>query len=79
VVLVDAAHDGRATAAGAGIICPWSSRVRVPDWYRLADGGARYYHALVPALAEDGETQFSYRRVGALCVPGDDAELDEAA
>ena len=27
VVLVDAAKPGRATAAGAGIICPWSARV----------------------------------------------------
>ena len=25
VVLVDQAHDGRATAAGAGIVCPWLS------------------------------------------------------
>ena len=34
--------------------------------------------ALVERLAEDGETQLSYRRVGALCVPGDEGGLDEA-
>src|SRR3954447_10333987 len=78
VVLVDAAHQGRATAAGAGIVCPWSARVDDPDWYRLASGGARYYHSLVPALAEDGESDFSYRRVGALCLPGEQADLDSA-
>ncbi|PZR17043.1 MAG: FAD-dependent oxidoreductase [Azospirillum brasilense] len=77
VVLLDPMVEGRATAAGAGIICPWASRVTDPDWYRLSGGGARYYPALVERLAEDGETQLSYRRVGALCVPGDEGDLDE--
>ncbi|AWV24040.1 Glycine/D-amino acid oxidases family [Roseomonas mucosa] len=78
VILLDPMVEGRATAAGAGIICPWASRVTDPDWYRLSGGGARYYPALVERLAEDGETQLSYRRVGALCVPGDEGGLDEA-
>ena len=35
VTVVDQAHDGRATAAGAGIICPWVSGVDDPAFYRL--------------------------------------------
>ncbi|MFD4977829.1 FAD-dependent oxidoreductase [Streptomyces sp. NPDC058424] len=31
VVLVDSLPPGRATSAGAGIICPWSSQVDDPD------------------------------------------------
>jgi D-amino-acid dehydrogenase len=75
VVIVDAAHEGRATAAGAGIISPWSSRVEDPDFYRLASGGGRLYPPLLAQLAEDGETDTGYRKVGALSVTADPAEL----
>ncbi len=77
VVIVDPMMEGRATAAGAGIICPWASRLTDPDWYRLSAGGARYYPELVAHLAEDGQTDLSYRRVGALCIDGSDATLAE--
>jgi D-amino-acid dehydrogenase len=43
VVLVDAAKPGRATAAGAGIICPWSAQVADPAWCALAYAAAREY------------------------------------
>ncbi|MFH0179180.1 NAD(P)/FAD-dependent oxidoreductase [Streptomyces cacaoi] len=66
VVLVDSLNPGRATSAGAGIVCPWSSQVDDPDWYRLAVAGAEYYQDLLAALAADGETEFGYRRVGSL-------------
>ena len=49
VTIVDQAHDGRATAAGAGIICPWVSGVEDPAFYRLYVGGGRYYGDLIPA------------------------------
>jgi glycine/D-amino acid oxidase-like deaminating enzyme len=75
VTIVDQAHDGRATAAGAGIICPWVSGVDDPAFYRLYTGGARYYGELVPALAEFGETDVGFRRVGALVVSSDPADL----
>ena len=75
-VVVDGAHEGRATAAGAGIICPWNARHDHPDWYRLAAGGARFYPELLQRLAEDGETEVGYRKVGALCVSDDGAALD---
>lgn len=64
-VLVDAAHEGAATAAGAGIICPWSGRAEEP----LALAGAADYPRLLAALAEDGETEVGHRRVGALLLP----------
>jgi D-amino-acid dehydrogenase len=51
VVLVDAAKQGRATAAGAGIICPWSARVTDPAWRALAYAAAREYPALIARLA----------------------------
>ena len=76
VALVDQAHDGRATAAGAGIISPWASHSAVDrDWYRLANRGACYYPQLVRDIAADPQS-VSYRRVGALWVSNDQAELD---
>ncbi|MFH8985455.1 NAD(P)/FAD-dependent oxidoreductase [Streptomyces varsoviensis] len=66
VVLVDSTAPGRATSAGAGIVCPWSSRVEDPDWHRIAVAGAEHYPELLASLAADGETEFGYRRVGAL-------------
>jgi D-amino-acid dehydrogenase len=70
VVLVDAAMPGRATAAGAGIICPWSSQVADPAWCALAYAAAREYPALTADLADVGETDVSYRQVGALVLAG---------
>ncbi|MGP4016983.1 NAD(P)/FAD-dependent oxidoreductase [Saccharopolyspora sp. 5N708] len=77
VVLVDSAIPGRATSAGAGIICPWSSQVDDPDWYRIAVAGAEHYPDLVAALAADGERDLGYRRVGSLRLVTED-EADAA-
>ena len=79
VVLVDQAHPGRATAAGAGIVCPWASGADDPAWHRIAQAGARYYPTLVQHLAACGETEIGYRRVGALCVAVEQAELEQIA
>jgi D-amino-acid dehydrogenase len=75
VTIVDQAQDGRATAAGAGIICPWVSSAEDAAFYRLYVEGARYYDKLVPVLAELGETDLGFRRVGALVVSSDAGEL----
>ncbi|MBX6741847.1 MAG: FAD-binding oxidoreductase [Acetobacteraceae bacterium] len=77
VVVADQSHAGCATAAGAGIISPWSSGRVDPGWRRIADAGARYYPTLVQLLAEEGEVETGYRRVGALSVAADDGELDQ--
>jgi D-amino-acid dehydrogenase len=76
VVLVDRADEGRATAAGAGIVCPWGSQVEDPASYALLAAGARYYPSLVAALAEDGVQDLGYARVGGLYVPDAPGELD---
>jgi D-amino-acid dehydrogenase len=78
VVVIDAAHDGRATQAGAGIINPWSSGREDEAWYAMAAGGARTTPGIVAALAEEGETDTGYARVGAICVSADPTVLDEA-
>ncbi len=75
VTVIDACLDGRATAAGAGIICPWASGVEDEAFYRLYAGGAEYYPELVAALADAGETDHGYQRTGTLLVSGDRQEL----
>ncbi|NUW38953.1 NAD(P)/FAD-dependent oxidoreductase [Nonomuraea rhodomycinica] len=72
VVVVDADLEGQATAAGAGIVCPWVDHPEDDAWYALARSGARHYPELVEALGED----LGYERVGALLVAGDPAELE---
>jgi len=76
VVVADQAHAARATAAGAGIVSPWSSGRVDPDWRRIAEAGARYYPALIQRLADEGQAETGYRRVGALSVAADGGELD---
>jgi D-amino-acid dehydrogenase len=76
VTLVDRADEGRATAAGAGIVCPWGSPTDDAESYALLAGGARYYPHLVAMLAEDGESDLGYARVGGLYVPEGPGELD---
>lgn len=78
VVLIDREDQGQATAAGAGIVCPWISRRRAnQDWSRLADAGAQYYSSLAARLRKDGEEALGYKRVGAIAVSNDQAELDQ--
>lgn len=74
VILVDAGLDGRATAAGAGIVSPWLSRVEDPAWHDFAAAAAREYPLLVERLADAGETETGYRRVGALYLCDDETE-----
>lgn len=76
-IVVDRADDGRASAAGAGIVSPWGAEAE-PKRYALSAGGARYYPELIAALAEDAETDVGYRRVGGLVAPADGHELDAA-
>lgn len=57
---------GQATAAAAGIICPWLSRRRNKKWYRLVSEGAAFYDKLLADLASDGLKTDAYARCGAL-------------
>jgi D-amino-acid dehydrogenase len=76
VTAIDANLDGRATAAGAGIICPWVSDVDDPAFQRLYTAGGEYYPDLIAALGQGGESETGYRQTGAMLVSGDAAELD---
>jgi len=67
VLLADAALPGQATAAGAGIVCPWpSARADDPVWYEFARASVRRYPGLVAELADLGETDLGYGQVGGL-------------
>jgi D-amino-acid dehydrogenase len=67
VLLADAAIPGQATAAGAGIVCPWASALADdPVWYDLARASVGYFPGLIAELAERGEADTGYRKVGAL-------------
>lgn len=77
VLVVDAGRTGVATAAGAGIVCPWTSRAG-EELYPVTSVAAEYYRTLVAELAEDGVTDSSFEVVGGMVVSADPAELDEA-
>lgn len=66
VTIIDAEINGRATAAGAGIIAPWANQRRNKDWYLLAKNGAAYYPDLIEQLKEDNEKMAGYKKVGSL-------------
>lgn len=68
VILVDEAFEGKATQAGAGIICPWISRVNDPEHFALTSRGALYYPELIESLYAIGETNTGYASTGALAV-----------
>jgi D-amino-acid dehydrogenase len=71
VILADKASRGKATLAGAGIICPWISRTDDEDWFRIASSGAQYYPELIQALEALGETNTGYKQTGALATSRD--------
>jgi D-amino-acid dehydrogenase len=74
-VVVDRAHPGKATLAGAGIVCPWPTSSDEPEFVALYCAGAGATARLVERLAELGETDTGYGRVGAIALATDDTEL----
>ncbi|MBT8202016.1 MAG: FAD-binding oxidoreductase [Acidimicrobiia bacterium] len=70
VVVIDQGHAGKATLAGAGIVCPWPSAAATGQYLDLYLAGAGYYPSLIEALAaaEHQQRSIGYRRVGALVV-----------
>jgi D-amino-acid dehydrogenase len=78
VTIIDSAGTGRATAAGAGIVCPWLSASIDAAYYAIASASGAYYPKLVDDLRSDGETDLGYRMVGSIVIPADSADLDEA-
>jgi len=68
---------GQATAAAAGIVCPWLSRRRNKKWYRLVSEGAAFYDTLLADLSSDGFKTDAYARCGALILGQSAAYLQE--
>jgi D-amino-acid dehydrogenase len=81
VVVGDRVHPGKATMAGAGIVCPWSTAATDPDFVDLYVSGATATGEIVTELAELGETDTGYARVGAIVLAHDADQLgaDESA
>lgn len=77
VIVVDRAHQGTATLAGAGIICPWPTAAPDDEFVRLYVEGAEAMPAIVDRLVEIGCSDGGYRRNGAIALASDDGELDE--
>jgi D-amino-acid dehydrogenase len=76
VYFVDSDTPGRATYAGAGIVCPWLSQNRDPRYERLSFAAVRYYPELAAKLAAAGETRVEYDLVGGLVVADSVQQLD---
>lgn len=74
-VVVDRGHLGKATLAGAGIVCPWPTSATDPDFVALYCAGAGATARIVDQLTERGETDTGYGRVGAIVLADDDADL----
>jgi D-amino-acid dehydrogenase len=76
VVVVDRVLPGQATAAGAGIIQPWSTASDGPA-YELSAAGASYYPIMLEQLREAGISDVGYRVSGALVVDPVESRLDD--
>jgi len=68
VDIVDNDAPGRATYAGAGIICPWLSKNHDQHYQTLSFAAFRYYESLVTRLKALGQTGIQYDLVGGLAV-----------
>jgi D-amino-acid dehydrogenase len=79
VTLIDRTDEGHATAAGAGIIAPGVGADQDDAHNALVSQAGTYYPKLVKQLAEDGELQTGYDRVGAIVVATNEAEASYLA
>lgn len=76
-LLLDRRDDGRATAAGAGIVSPaTSSRTDDPDWFRFAVEAFEYYRPLVDRLETEGDGATGVVRTGQVAVAADESDVD---
>lgn len=73
--IIEADFEGAATTAGAGIICPWTTKRKNKLWYQLAENGAKYYPSLIQSLESDNELDHGYSKVGALSLNATHEEI----
>ena len=76
VDIIDSDAPGRATYAGAGIICPWLSKNYDPQYRTLSFAAVRYYPQLVNRLKGLGQAGIQYDLVGGLAVGQSRDQLD---
>lgn len=72
--VIDQAHEGHATAAGAGIVSPGTSAHAHPGSFGLVKAAVGWYPTLLAQLAEDGETETGFASPGTLFVFTDEQE-----
>ncbi|WP_423798008.1 D-amino-acid transaminase [Neobacillus sp. SAB-20_R2A] len=77
VIMIDKKQEGKATTAGAGIVCPWIRDIESETWYHLARKAYASYPDLISALQKDGEDEVGYKKVGAMRVSTDPGKMDE--
>ena len=77
VTLVDRQDEGQASAAAAGIICPWVSQRRNKKWYELVKHGARYYPSLIKELEALQTSETGYKKVGAIALHSEESKLQK--
>jgi D-amino-acid dehydrogenase len=75
VLVLDTAHPGKATLAGAGIACPWVEDDTDADRYRLCVAGARYHRELLSQLTAQSGADIGFAPVGALVLSDDEERL----
>lgn len=75
VLVLDAAHPGKATLAGAGIACPWVEDDTDGERYRLCIAGARYHRELLAELTQHSGADIGFAPVGALVLSEDGNRL----
>lgn len=76
-LMIDRQDEGRATRAGAGILCPTASSCSESEaWYEFAIDAVRYYPDLVEDLRATQSGNTGYAQTGLLAVAMDDDEID---
>lgn len=75
VLLLDRGDEGRATAAGAGIVSPATYRSDSDVWYRFSRAAYRHLSTLVPRLEGEG-IGTGFDRCGLLLVAVSDDEFE---
>ncbi|MGA8656673.1 MAG: FAD-dependent oxidoreductase [Chthoniobacterales bacterium] len=76
VYVIDSNALGRATLAGAGIVCPWLSHIMDPRYQEFSFAAVRYYPELIAKLAAAGEPGVDFDVVGGLVVGNANDQLE---
>lgn len=77
VTMIDSKEQGRATAAAAGMVNPWTTKRRSKRWYELAVKGANYILSLQQQLIAVGEKEIGLSRTGVIHVDTIEDKLHE--